>query len=52
VINGEVSVSHYQDEDMIIMGTPEMCLEKILRYEEPGWTAALLHPVRHAATKR
>ena len=36
VIRGEVPVSHYQDEDMIIIGTPEMCLEKILRYEEVG----------------
>ena len=26
----------YQDEDMIIIGTPEECLEKILRYEEAG----------------
>jgi len=36
VIEGQVPVQHYQDEDMIIIGTPEMCLEKILRYEEAG----------------
>lgn len=35
-IEGEVPVDRYQDEDMIICGTPEMCLEKILRYEEAG----------------
>ena len=29
-------VEHYQNEDMIIIGTPEECLEKILRYEEVG----------------
>ncbi len=31
-----VDVKAYQDQDMIIVGTPEMCLEKILRYEEVG----------------
>jgi len=36
VIKGEVPVSHYQDEDMIIIGTPDECLEKILRYESVG----------------
>ena len=36
VIEGKVPVSHYQNEDMIIIGTPEMCLEKIMRYEEAG----------------
>jgi alkanesulfonate monooxygenase SsuD/methylene tetrahydromethanopterin reductase-like flavin-dependent oxidoreductase (luciferase family) len=36
VIDGEVPVSHYQDEDMIIIGTPDECLEKILRYEQVG----------------
>jgi alkanesulfonate monooxygenase SsuD/methylene tetrahydromethanopterin reductase-like flavin-dependent oxidoreductase (luciferase family) len=36
IIRGDVPVSHYQDQDMIIIGTPEMCLEKILRYEEVG----------------
>lgn len=29
-------VQRYQDQDMIIVGTPEMCLEKVLRYEEAG----------------
>lgn len=36
VIEGKVPVEHYQSEDMIIIGTPEMCLEKIIRYEEAG----------------
>jgi alkanesulfonate monooxygenase SsuD/methylene tetrahydromethanopterin reductase-like flavin-dependent oxidoreductase (luciferase family) len=36
VIDGQVPVSHYQDEDMIIIGTPEECLEKIIRYDEVG----------------
>jgi alkanesulfonate monooxygenase SsuD/methylene tetrahydromethanopterin reductase-like flavin-dependent oxidoreductase (luciferase family) len=31
-----VDVKMYQDQDMIIVGTPEMCLEKMLRYEEVG----------------
>jgi hypothetical protein len=36
VLEGEVPIEHYQEEDMIIIGTPDMCLEKILRYEEAG----------------
>jgi alkanesulfonate monooxygenase SsuD/methylene tetrahydromethanopterin reductase-like flavin-dependent oxidoreductase (luciferase family) len=35
-VDAEVDVDRYQEEDMIICGTPEMCLEKILRYEEAG----------------
>ena len=35
-IDGDIDVQRYTDEDMIIVGTPEMCLEKILRYEEAG----------------
>ena len=31
-----MDVQAYQEQDMIIVGTPEMCLEKILRYEEVG----------------
>ena len=31
-----VDVKRYQDEDMIIIGTPEMCLEKVLKYAEVG----------------
>lgn len=34
--DGDVPVQSYQEQDMIIIGTPEMCLEKILRYEEAG----------------
>ena len=29
-------VKRYQEQDMIILGTPEMCLEKVLRYGEAG----------------
>jgi alkanesulfonate monooxygenase SsuD/methylene tetrahydromethanopterin reductase-like flavin-dependent oxidoreductase (luciferase family) len=29
-------VQRYQDQDMIIIGTPEMCLEKMVRYDEAG----------------
>lgn len=36
VIQGKVPVQHYQNEDMIIVGTPEECLRKILRYESVG----------------
>jgi alkanesulfonate monooxygenase SsuD/methylene tetrahydromethanopterin reductase-like flavin-dependent oxidoreductase (luciferase family) len=36
VIKGEVPVEYYQNEDMIIIGTPEECLQKILRYESVG----------------
>jgi alkanesulfonate monooxygenase SsuD/methylene tetrahydromethanopterin reductase-like flavin-dependent oxidoreductase (luciferase family) len=36
VIRGEVPVEHYQKEDMIVVGTPEECLQKILRYESVG----------------
>jgi alkanesulfonate monooxygenase SsuD/methylene tetrahydromethanopterin reductase-like flavin-dependent oxidoreductase (luciferase family) len=36
VIKGEVPVEYYQNEDMIIIGTPEECLGKILRYESVG----------------
>lgn len=36
VINGEVPVSYYQDQDMIIIGTAEECLQKIIRYDEAG----------------
>jgi alkanesulfonate monooxygenase SsuD/methylene tetrahydromethanopterin reductase-like flavin-dependent oxidoreductase (luciferase family) len=36
VIQGQVPVDYYQNEDMIIIGTPDECLEKILRYESVG----------------
>jgi alkanesulfonate monooxygenase SsuD/methylene tetrahydromethanopterin reductase-like flavin-dependent oxidoreductase (luciferase family) len=36
ILDGEIPVQQYQEQDMIIIGTPEMCLEKILRYEEAG----------------
>lgn len=36
VIKGEVPVSYYQEQDMIIIGTAEECLQKIIRYDEVG----------------
>jgi alkanesulfonate monooxygenase SsuD/methylene tetrahydromethanopterin reductase-like flavin-dependent oxidoreductase (luciferase family) len=36
IIAGQVPVEHYQNEDMIIIGTPDECLQKILRYESVG----------------
>jgi alkanesulfonate monooxygenase SsuD/methylene tetrahydromethanopterin reductase-like flavin-dependent oxidoreductase (luciferase family) len=30
------SAAYYQSQDMIIIGTPEMCLEKLIRYDEAG----------------
>jgi alkanesulfonate monooxygenase SsuD/methylene tetrahydromethanopterin reductase-like flavin-dependent oxidoreductase (luciferase family) len=36
VVDGEVPVDYYQNEDMIIIGTPEECLTKILRYDSVG----------------
>ncbi|MGA1699418.1 MAG: LLM class flavin-dependent oxidoreductase, partial [Ilumatobacteraceae bacterium] len=35
-IAGTVDVDKYVNEDMIIVGTPEQCLEKIIRYDEAG----------------
>ena len=36
VLDGQVPVSHYQEQDMIIIGTADECLEKIIRYDEVG----------------
>jgi alkanesulfonate monooxygenase SsuD/methylene tetrahydromethanopterin reductase-like flavin-dependent oxidoreductase (luciferase family) len=36
MIEGRVEPERYQQEDMIIIGTPEMCLEKFRRFEEAG----------------
>jgi alkanesulfonate monooxygenase SsuD/methylene tetrahydromethanopterin reductase-like flavin-dependent oxidoreductase (luciferase family) len=36
VAAGEVPVEQYQEQDMIILGTGEECLRKILRYDEAG----------------
>jgi alkanesulfonate monooxygenase SsuD/methylene tetrahydromethanopterin reductase-like flavin-dependent oxidoreductase (luciferase family) len=35
-IEGNIDVQRYTNEDMIIVGTPDECLEKILRYEQAG----------------
>lgn len=36
VLKGDVPMEHYQSQDMIIIGTAEEALRKILRYEEAG----------------
>ena len=36
IVAGNVDISAYQDTDMIIIGTPEECVEKIMRYQEAG----------------
>ena len=35
-IRGDIDIQRYTEQDMIIVGTPEECLRKILRYEEAG----------------
>jgi alkanesulfonate monooxygenase SsuD/methylene tetrahydromethanopterin reductase-like flavin-dependent oxidoreductase (luciferase family) len=35
-VEGNVDVSRYLEQDMIVIGTPDECLEKIIRYEEAG----------------
>ncbi len=35
-LEGNIDVSQYTEQDMIIVGTPDECVEKILRYEEAG----------------
>ncbi|MGE0880417.1 MAG: LLM class flavin-dependent oxidoreductase [Acidimicrobiia bacterium] len=38
-----VDVQAYQDQDMIICGTPEMCLEKVIKYDEAGVDSLLCY---------
>lgn len=33
---GDFDITHFDNEDMVIVGTPEECLAKFLRYEETG----------------
>ncbi|HEX4378263.1 MAG TPA: LLM class flavin-dependent oxidoreductase [Steroidobacteraceae bacterium] len=33
---GQFDITRFDEEDMIIVGTPEQCLEKFLKYEEAG----------------
>lgn len=35
-LRGDIDISQYIEQDMIIVGTPEECLEKMIRYEEAG----------------
>jgi alkanesulfonate monooxygenase SsuD/methylene tetrahydromethanopterin reductase-like flavin-dependent oxidoreductase (luciferase family) len=34
--DGDFDITHFDREDMVIVGTPEECLEKFLRYEDAG----------------
>ena len=34
--DGEFDITKFDEEDMVIVGTPEECLRKFLRYEEAG----------------
>jgi alkanesulfonate monooxygenase SsuD/methylene tetrahydromethanopterin reductase-like flavin-dependent oxidoreductase (luciferase family) len=34
--NGEFDITEFDKEDMVIVGTPQECLEKLLRYEAAG----------------
>ena len=34
--DGEFDMTRFDEEDMVIVGTPEECLKKFLRYEEAG----------------
>jgi alkanesulfonate monooxygenase SsuD/methylene tetrahydromethanopterin reductase-like flavin-dependent oxidoreductase (luciferase family) len=33
---GDFDINHFDKEDMVIVGTPEECLQKFLKYEEAG----------------
>jgi alkanesulfonate monooxygenase SsuD/methylene tetrahydromethanopterin reductase-like flavin-dependent oxidoreductase (luciferase family) len=33
---GEFEIGHFDEQDMVIVGTPEECLQKFLKYEEAG----------------
>jgi alkanesulfonate monooxygenase SsuD/methylene tetrahydromethanopterin reductase-like flavin-dependent oxidoreductase (luciferase family) len=33
---GEFDINHFDEQDMVIVGTPEECLRKFLKYEEIG----------------
>jgi alkanesulfonate monooxygenase SsuD/methylene tetrahydromethanopterin reductase-like flavin-dependent oxidoreductase (luciferase family) len=33
---GDFDINHFDKEDMVIVGTPDECLEKFLKYEEAG----------------
>jgi alkanesulfonate monooxygenase SsuD/methylene tetrahydromethanopterin reductase-like flavin-dependent oxidoreductase (luciferase family) len=34
--SGDFDITHFDREDMVIVGTPDECLKKFLRYEEAG----------------
>ncbi len=51
-IEGNIDVQRYTDEDMIIVGTPDECLEKILRLRAGRCgPAAVLRAVRDASPR-
>jgi alkanesulfonate monooxygenase SsuD/methylene tetrahydromethanopterin reductase-like flavin-dependent oxidoreductase (luciferase family) len=33
---GDFDINHFDEQDMVIIGTPDECLQKFLRYEEAG----------------
>ena len=35
-VDGEFDIEEFDREDMVIVGTPEECLQKLLRYEQAG----------------
>ena len=43
-IRGEFDITEFDKEDMVIVGTPEECLKKLLRYEEAGVDQLLCYP--------
>jgi len=34
--DGDFDINHFDEQDMVIIGTPEECLQKFLRYEDAG----------------
>jgi alkanesulfonate monooxygenase SsuD/methylene tetrahydromethanopterin reductase-like flavin-dependent oxidoreductase (luciferase family) len=53
---GDFDVNHFDEEDMVIVGTPEECLQKFLKYEEAGVDQVLCYVkfgyLPHAAVMR
>lgn len=33
---GDFDITHFDEQDLVIVGTPDECLEKFLKYEEAG----------------
>ena len=41
--NGEFDIKSFDEQDMVIIGTPEECLKKFLKYEEAGVVQVLCY---------